>query len=442
MSTKQHKSGSANARQAVLAYSGGLDTSVIVPWLIEQGYTVHAVLVDVGQEEDLAALREKALRFGAKTAVIADMRPEMFKHVIPYAIGLNATYEGNYRLGTALARPFIALAQVQRARALGGATLVHGATGKGNDQIRFEFAYKTLIPEAPILAPWKEWSFTGRKELISYLTDKGLDNNFAAAKDYSMDENLWHLSVEGGALEDPTAVVDVEEILADVRHRFAVNDDGSAGPRSIAITFANGVPVAINGVPKELPAIIGELNQTYRHAPWAWDLVIENRFTGIKSRGLYINPAAKLLHTAVDALARCVFNKATYDEYVRIGNQYATLIYRGEFFSSQRITVQAAADTLLQKLCGTVTVQLAPVPYVATIDAPAAIFRHSLSTFEKSDYAHKDAQGFINLSWLSLIGQSFTETDHAGAVETDAEAPSDLQPAEPVPGGGLVSTAA
>jgi len=428
-------------KNCVLAYSGGLDTSAIVPWLIEQGYTVHAVLVDVGQDEDLQALKDKALRYGAKTAVISDMRPAMYAHVIPYAIGLGATYEGNYRLGTALARPFIALAQVERARELGGATLVHGATGKGNDQIRFEFAYKSLLPGTEVLAPWKVWEFSGRKDLIAYLASQGLDADFAAAKDYSMDENFWHLSVEGGALEDPTAVVDIEEILGDVQHRFASGGANGAA-QSVSITLKNGVPVAIDGKPANLPTIVGTLNQAYRHAPWGWDLVIENRFTGIKSRGLYINPAAKLLHTAVDALARTVFNKPLFDEYTRLGVQYGAMLYRGEFFSAQRLTLQAAADTLLAKLNGTVTVQLAPALYVAKIDTPAAIFRHSLSTFEKSDYQHIDAQGFINLTWLSLIGQPFAEQSHAGALETDAEAASDLSTAESLPGGGLVSSAA
>jgi argininosuccinate synthase len=334
-----------NAKNCVLAYSGGLDTSAIVPWLIEQGYAVHAVLVDVGQDEDLPAAKDKALRYGAATAVIRDAKPEMYAAVIPYAIGLGATYEGTYRLGTALARPFIALEQVRRARELGGATLVHGATGKGNDQIRFEFAYKTLMPEAPVLAPWKVWDFAGRTDLIKYLADKGLDSNFVADKDYSMDENFWHLSVEGGALEDPDATVDVGEILNDVKDKFAPAPDGVTPPDTIALTFAKGVPVAVNGRGLDLPAIVTQLNQTFRHADWAWDLVIENRFTGIKSRGVYINPAAKLLHLAIDALARSVFNKPLYDDYVALGNRFSNVLYRGEYFSPQREMVLAGADT-------------------------------------------------------------------------------------------------
>ncbi|MFQ5495219.1 MAG: argininosuccinate synthase domain-containing protein, partial [Phycisphaerae bacterium] len=167
-----------NDKRCVLAYSGGLDTTAIVVWLQEQGYEVHAVLVDVGQEEDTDAHRAKALRFGAATAVIRDVRPVMLKTVIPRAIGLAATYEGNYRLGTALARPFIAAAQVERARELGGATLVHGATGKGNDQIRFEFAYRSLAESYPVLAPWKSWSFAGRRDLVEYLRTRGCRDDF------------------------------------------------------------------------------------------------------------------------------------------------------------------------------------------------------------------------------------------------------------------------
>ncbi len=425
----------------VLAYSGGLDTSAMVPWLIDRGYEVHAVLIDVGQEEDLVGLCEKALRYGAATAVIRDARPAMFRRVLPLAIGLAATYEGVYRLGTALARPFIAAEQVRVAKQLGGATLVHGATGKGNDQVRFEFAYRSLAPQCPVLAPWKSWEFGGRADLVRYLAQQGFTDNYAVQKDYSLDENLWHISIEGGPLEDPATAFAVEDVLACMDGRFAWKNPYGPGPSAVELEFRAGVPVAVGGVNKPLAEIVSQLNHQYRRAPWAWDLLIENRFTGVKSRGLYINPAAKLLHLAVDNLARTALNKPTYDEYVRLGQQFGTLIYRGEWFSDQRQVLEAAAASILARLSGSVTVQLEPVPYVTRIDSPASMFTRQMATFEASDYNHGDAAGFIRLSWLGNIGKPYVEDGHAAALEAGCAAAPGVLSAEPLPGAGLVPAA-
>lgn len=425
-------------KKCVLAYSGGLDTSAIVVWLQDQGYEVHAILVDVGQDEDLQALCQKALGFGAETVVIRDAKPAMFDSVIPIAAGLAATYEGHYRLGTALARPFIALEQVRLAKKLGGATLVHGATGKGNDQIRFEFAYRTLAPECPVLAPWKTWQFSGRADLINYLESKGFDDDYQVTKDYSLDENLWHLSVEGGMLENPDAFVDINQVLGAVADRFAVSQADETAPSSVELTYEHGVPTALNGIETPFPDLIGKLNRQYRRASWAWDLVIENRFTGIKSRGLYINPAATLLHEAIDSLARCCLNKPTYDRYVELGRDYGAMLYRGEYFSDQRLMLEAAARSVLAHLDGTVSVQLTPKPYVSSISAQRTMFDRELATFESSDYAHADARGFINLTWLSAIGRPCLEDTHAGVVETTHPAAPDVCPDEPLSAGRLV----
>lgn len=429
-----------NAKKCVLAYSGGLDTSAMVPWLLDHDYEVHAVLVDVGQEEDLDALCEKAVRYGAATATVRDAKPAMFEQIIPLAIGLAATYEGTYRLGTALARPFIGAAQVAVAQALGGATLCHGATGKGNDQIRFEFAYRSLAPDYPILAPWKVWDFGGRVDLIKYLQGKGYIDNYALTKEYSLDENLWHLSIEGGPLEDPNALVDVNAVLGMVDGRFAWQHTYGPGSSSVELAFENGVPVALNGRAKPLAEIVAQLNHQYRQEPWAWDLIIENRFTGIKSRGLYINPAAKLLHGAVEALARTTLNKPTYDQWARLGQEFGTMIYRGEFFSDQRRVLEAAARAAMAQLNGVVTMQLEPVLYAAKIATTKSIFTKKLATFEKSEYAHGDAAGFIRLSWLANIGKPFSE-DGDGAVEAKSRAASDLCPAKSVHSGRLVPSA-
>lgn len=427
-----------NDTRCVLAYSGGLDTSAIVPWLIDQGYEVHAVLVDVGQDEAMEALRDKALRFGAESAVIRDAKAAMFDGVVPFAIGLAATYEGNYRLGTALARPFIAAEQVRRAQELGGATLVHGATGKGNDQIRFEYAYKSLAPGYPILAPWKVWPFRGRADLIGYLQSKGVRDDFAVTKEFSFDENLWHLSVEGGPLENPAGALDIDAVLKHVSDRFAGGVRKDKAPRMVRIGFDRGVPIEIDGAATPLPAMIEQLNRTFRAAPWAWDLVIENRFTGIKSRGVYINPAAKLLHLAIDALARCVLNKSSYDYWTRLGQEYGTLIYRGEYFTDQRRALEAAGRSLMLLLTGEVLLDLRNVPYAAQIQAPRGLFRESLATFQHSQFDHSDADGFIRLTWLSSVGRPVSEAAHEDALEPTGGVTSDLCATESVPGGGLV----
>jgi len=281
-------------------------------------------------------------------------------------------------------------------------------------------------------------------------------------KEFSLDENLWHLSVEGGPLEDPTATVDVSKVLAVVAGRFA-GGAGSIGvsPVSTAtrvrLRFEQGIPVALDGDGVGLPDAVSTLNHQYRAAPWAWDLVIENRFTGIKSRGLYINPAAKLLHVAVDALARTCLNKTAYDQYVELGKQYGTMLYRGEFFSDQRAMLEAAASAAMRHLTGEVTVHLDPVPYACKIDAADAIFSKGGATFEKSNFSHADAGGFIQLTWLTSVGRSFSaagglpavdgsarggvEDGHDGDVEAGDRAASGVRRAESVPVARLVPAA-
>lgn len=423
--------------RCVLAYSGGLDTSAIVAWLVERGYEVHAILVNVGQNENLVAAGEKAMRLGATSFRVRDAVDPMCSSLLPYAIGLAATYEGNYRLGTALARPFIAAEQVALARELGGATLAHGATGKGNDQIRFEHAYRSLAPEFPVFAPWKTWDLAGREDLIAYLKSRGHDDHYDTIKDYSYDENLWHLSIEGGVLERDEDDLDVEAVLAGTADRFAAGAAAGSDVAPVAVTFEAGVPVAIDGAFQSLPALLGELNGRYRFAPWAWDLVLENRCTGIKSRGVYINPAAKLLHAAADALARACLNKPSYDLYAQLGRDYGGLLYRGEYFSDQRVMLEAAADAVLKKLHGVVTIRTCPAPYASSINAADTLFSHQLATFGASDYDHADAKGFINLCWLGSIGRPFGERDH-GFVAPGVSLTSNVLPDQRLPEGRLV----
>ncbi|MFQ5496116.1 MAG: hypothetical protein ACE5EX_12130, partial [Phycisphaerae bacterium] len=306
--------------------------------------------------------------------------------------------------------------------------------------------------------PWKTWSLAGRRDLVEYLRTRGCRDDFDVIQRYSMDENLWHLSVEGGDLEDPETDVDVTEILASVADRFGrqgvrgtgspEKDDGDAADTSetavsrgaVEVSFRRGVPVGLAGRPVSLGTLIGALNHRYRHAPWAWDLVIENRFTGIKSRGIYINPAARLLHQAIDGLARTCLNKPTYDRYVELGREYGTLLYRGEYFSQQRLILEAAADAVLTRLSGSVTMRLDPTPYVARIASASATFDRALASFEGGGYRHAHAEGFIALSWLSSIGRRFEENRNGDLVEAGDAPASDVCPAESMSRRGLVPT--
>lgn len=431
--------------KVVLAYSGGLDTSVILHW-IKETYEADVVTYtgDVGQGADeVADARRAAQEAGASEIVVDDLRDAFVReHVFP-ALRANAAYEGSYLMGTCLARPVLARGLVQTAERLGADAIAHGATGKGNDQIRFEFAYRSLAPECPVLAPWKTWEFGGRKDLVDYLRSKGYEDRYEVTKDFSLDENLWHLSIEGGPLEDATACLDVERILENVADRFGGAKGGGKGPASVAITLENGVPVALDGQAMPLADVVSRLNVTYRHAVWAWDVVIENRYTGIKSRGVYINPAAKVLQSAADALARTCLNKPMYDRYVEVGGAYGTLLYRGEYFSDQRALVESSARELMSRLNGTVTMQLEPQPYAAQILAAQPMFRKDIATFERSsDYSHQDAEGFIRLAWLSTIGRSSTEGAYADPVETGINVASDVCGNQPMPAGGLVSSEA
>ena len=407
----------AEGKSCVLAFSGGLDTSAIVPWLNERGYTVHALAVDVGQHEDWGAVEKRAHQLGAASFRVRRAVDEMASRLLKPAIGLASTYEGMYRLGTALARPVIALEQVRLARELGCTALAHGATGKGNDQVRFEYAYRTLAPECEVIAPWKTWSFSGRADLANYLEQQGYDFEFEINKTYSLDENLWHTSIEGGALEDPAAVLDVPSIIHDVLGAAS----GDEVAPIVQLTFDKGEVVACDGVPVKLTQLVDVLNQRYRHAPWGHDLVVENRFTGVKSRGIYVNPAARLLHDAADALARATMAKPAYDLWAELGTRYAEMLYRGEYFSQQRKVFDAAASAAMTPLTGSVTLKTTPTLHVAAIDAPESLFREEIATFEASDWSHEKAAGFIELSWLGNVGPLADHEVDASAAATDGE---------------------
>ena len=386
-------------KKCVLAYSGGLDTSVMIPWLSEKGYDVYCVLADVGQKEDFERIQKNAFDLGAKSCEIISCSSEL-STIFEYSCFLSAKYESQYFLGTALTRPFIAKIQIEYARSIGCNALVHGATGKGNDQIRFEYAYKTLGTGFEIISPWKFWEFTSRKSLISYLADKGFSLGFSEKKNYSIDKNVWHTSIEGGDLEKPKKDLNIKKILSD--------NDVTLSPESsdsIEIEYKKGM-IKINGKEYSFFQGIDYLNTKYL-TDWSIDLVIENRQTGIKSRGLYITPGAKLLYLALGGLVMSRLNKKAFEHYQFLSKSFADVIYNGEYFSLQYRAIVSGADILMENVSGKVILKMSPMPHISCVIPEKSLFKEEICTFEEGEISHLDALGFINLSWLSADGGGF-----------------------------------
>ena len=383
-------------KKCVLAYSGGLDTSVMIPWLSEKGYEVFCILADVGQKEDLNQIKQNAYDLGAKECDIISCENEL-SHVFEYSCFLGAKYENQYFLGTALTRPFIAKGQIEYAKSMDCKTLVHGATGKGNDQIRFEYAYKTLGKHFEIISPWKFWEFHSRKSLITYLENKGFSLGFSEKKDYSVDRNVWHTSIEGGDLEQPEKSLNLNKILSD--NNIVISSDI---PDEFEIEYKKN-SLKING--KEYSFFCGvESINTKCLAKWSLDLLIENRQTGIKSRGLYITPGAKILYKALEGLVVSSLNKKAYEHYQILSQSFSDAIYNGEYFSLQYKSITSGADSLMKNVSGKVVVKTSPILHVSKVIPDKPIFREEICTFEDGDISHSDAIGFINLSWLSADG--------------------------------------
>lgn len=383
-------------KKCVLAYSGGLDTSVMIPWLKDQDYEVYCVLADVGQNENFCKLKKNALDLGAKSCEIISCADEL-SNIFKYSCFLNAKYEGKYYLGTALTRPFIAKVQIEYAKSIGCKTLVHGATGKGNDQIRFEYAYKSLAPNLEIISPWKNWKFQSRKELISYLSNKGYQLGFSEKKDYSVDKNVWHTSIEGGELEKPKTQLSISKILEDNNIQLK-----EPSINQLKIEFRNQ-KLKINGEDYTFFQAIDFLNKNFLSS-WSIDLIVENRQTGIKSRGIYITPGAKVLYKAFESLVSSTLNKKSFEHYEYLSKEFSNVIYNGEYFSLQFRSILAGLESLLNNISGEVTINSSPILYVSKIQADKPLFTEEICTFDGGDISHADSVGFINLSWLSADG--------------------------------------
>ena len=391
---------SKQAKKVVLAYSGGLDTSVILRWLIETYHSeVVAFCADLGQGEELIPIRDKALRTGARSVHILDLREEFVRDFVFPMLRANALYEGAYLLGTSIARPLIARAQVEVAKREGADALSHGATGKGNDQVRFELTYAALAPELTVIAPWREWDLTSRTALIEFARRHGIPVPVTAERPYSTDRNLFHISYEGGILEDPWAEPPPKMFLL-------TNSPESAPdvPLSVEIDYEAGDPVAVDGRRLSPAALLEALNRLGgEHGVGRVDLV-ENRFVGMKSRGVYETPGGTILHVAHRALESLTLDREVLHLRDSLAPRYAEMIYYGFWFAPEREALQALIDRVQRDVTGTVRLKL----YKGTVTvagrrSPRSLYRTDFATFEADQvYRQKDAEGFINLNALRL----------------------------------------
>jgi argininosuccinate synthase len=387
-------------KKVVLAYSGGLDTSVAVRWIAET-YRCEVVCFcsDVGQDEDLEAAKKKALAVGAQKAIVRDQREEFVRDYVWPALRAGALYEGQYLLGTSLARPCIAKGMMECVESEGADAIGHGATGKGNDQVRFELAAYHFRPGIKIIAPWREWQFKGRRELIDYTKQHQIPIEATADKPYSVDRNLLHTSYEGGVLEDPWKAPDPEMFQRTRDPRKAPDE-----PRVIEIDYEKGDAVAVDGKRMSPAALLAALNQIAgEHGVGRVDLV-ENRFVGMKSRGVYETPGGSVLHAARSAVESLTLDREVLRLRQDLMPRYAGLAYNGFWFAPEREALQRMIDDVAQAITGTARLKL----YKGAITvlgrkAPRSLYRPDIVTFEEdSVYDQRDAQGFIRLNALRL----------------------------------------
>ena len=390
--------------KVILAYSGGLDTTAIIPWLKENfDYEVICCCIDCGQGEELDGLEERAKLSGASKLYIENIVDEFCDDYIVPCVQANAIYENKYLLGTAMARPGIAKKLVEIARKEHASAICHGATGKGNDQIRFELGIKALAPDLKIIAPWRMtdlWTLNSREEEIAYCHQHGIDLPFDASQSYSRDRNLWHISHEGLELEDPAQEPDYEHLLVLGVTPEQAPDEGEY----ITMTFEKGVPVSLNGQTMKVSEIITELNALGgKHGIGIIDIV-ENRVVGMKSRGVYETPGGTILMEAHQQLEELVLDRATYEVKKEMGNKLSQIVYEGKWFTPLREAVQAFIESTQQYVTGEVKLKL----YKGNIikdgtTSTYSLYSESLASFTTGElYDHHDAEGFINLFGLPL----------------------------------------
>ena len=387
-------------RRVCLAYSGGLDTSVILHWLRDRyGCEVVAFTADVGQEEELEGLPEKARRSGAVDCVVRDLREEFVRDFVFPAIRGNAVYEGSYLLGTALARPLIARHQAEVARETGCDAVAHGATGKGNDQVRFELAFRALAPELEIIAPWRDWELRSRADCIAYCEKHGIPVTATLEKPYSIDRNLMHCSYEGGVLEDPWREAD-ETMFLMTRSPEDAPDEAV----ELVIGFERGTPVSVDGEALSPARLLARLNRVAgRHGVGRVDMV-ENRFVGLKSRGVYETPGGSVLHAAHRAVESITLDRDVMHERDRLAPRFAELIYNGFWFAPEMDFLRAAIEASQGNVTGEARLKLYKGGvHVTGRRSPVSLYSESLSSFDDwAEYDASHATGFIRLQGLRL----------------------------------------
>ena len=392
------------SEKVVLAYSGGLDTTTIIPWLKENfGYEVVCCCIDCGQGEELDGLDERAKLSGASKLYIEDVVDDFCDNYIMPCLKANAVYENKYLLGTSMARPAIAKRLVEIARKEGATAICHGATGKGNDQIRFELSIKALAPDIKIIAPWRMtdvWTLQSREDEIEYCRQHGIHLPFAADSSYSRDRNLWHISHEGLELEDPAMEPNYDHLLVlSVPPQKAPDKE-----ESVTITFEKGVPTSVNGEKMKVSDIIRKLNEMGGRNGIGIVDIVENRVVGMKSRGVYETPGGTILMEAHEQLEELVLDRATMEVKKDMGNKLAQIVYEGKWFTPLREAVQAFVESTQEYVTGEVKFKLYKGNIIkAGTTSPYSLYSESLASFTTGDlYDHHDADGFITLFGLPL----------------------------------------
>ncbi len=403
----------STVKKVVLAYSGGLDTSIIIPWIKEHypGAEIIGYCGDVGQGEDLEAVRQKALATGASKCVVEDLREAFVRDYCFKALAAGAVYEDNYLLGTSLARPILAYGQVQTALREGADALAHGATGKGNDQVRFEVTYATFAPSLRVIAPWREWNIRSREDALAYAAAHNVPVDQSPRDLFSRDGNLWHLSHEGGNLEDPWDPPQpaMFKLTTDPQ-------DAPDTPQVVTIGFERGVPVSVDGENLGPVPLVERLNKV-AGAPGVGRLdLVENRLVGIKSRGVYETPAGTVLYLAHRELERLVLDRNTLHFKQSISVRYAELVYDGLWFSTLREALAAFVEFTERDVTGEVALRLYKGSAIAiSRRSPRSLYRQDLATFGTGmAYDHKDAEGFIRLFGLPERVRALTRDVKAG----------------------------
>ena len=387
--------------KVVLAYSGGLDTSIIIPWLKENyGCEVIAMAADVGQGAELSGLEEKALKTGASKLYIEDLTDEFVNEYILPTMQAGAVYEGKYLLGTSFARPIIGKRLVEIAKKEGADAIAHGCTGKGNDQVRFELAVKAFAPEMPIIAPWREWDIKSRDEEIDYAIAKNIPLAISRETNYSKDKNLWHLSHEGLDLEDPANEPKYDEIL-----EMGVSPEQAPDkPTYLTLSFEKGVPVALDGQKLSAKEIILKLNELGGANGIGLVDLVENRLVGMKSRGVYETPGGTILYHAHEALETLCLDRDTQHYKQQVAIKFAELVYYGQWYTPLRQALTAFVDTTQQTVTGEVKLKLYKGNIInAGMTSPYSLYSEEIATFgEDNVYDQTDSQGFINLFGLPI----------------------------------------